>query len=105
VVRIDLNDHIDALKALKQVQIGKNKAIEFVSEKVLKLKPGLEIELFKECCEHKQKVRIVIMLDGFDEISPFYKEIVIGLLQALKADGYTTAVGHHQTASERGIGR
>jgi ankyrin repeat protein len=84
VVRIDLNDHTDALKALKQEQIDKEKAIEFVSEKVLKLKPGLDLELFKQCCEQKQKVRIVIMLDGFDEISPIYKDTVIDLLQALR---------------------
>jgi len=84
VVRIDLNDHTDALKALKQEQIDKEKATEFVSEKVLKLKPGLDLELFKECCEQKQKLRIVIILDGFDEISPFYKQTVIDLLQALR---------------------
>jgi len=84
VVRIDLNDHTEALKELMQKQIDKEKAIEFVSEKVLKLKLGLEMELFKKCCEQKQKVRIVIMLDRFDEISPFYKETVIDLLQALR---------------------
>jgi hypothetical protein len=84
VVRIDLNDHTDALNALKQEQIDKEKAIEFVSEKLLKLKPGLEVELFKQCCEQKQKVRTVIMLDGVDEISPNYKQTVIYLLQALR---------------------
>jgi len=84
VVRIDLNDHTDALKALKQEQIDKEKAIEFVSEKTVKHKPGLEVELFKKCCEKKQHVKIVIMLDGFDEISPSFKETVIDLLQALR---------------------
>jgi len=84
VVRIDLNDHTDALKALKQEQIGKEKVVEFVSEKLLKLKPGLELELFKQCCEKKQKVRVVIMFDGFDEISPFYKETVNDLVQGLR---------------------
>jgi ankyrin repeat protein len=84
VVRIDLNGHTDALKALKQTRIDKERAIDFVSENVLKFKPGLEMELLRECCETKQKVRIVIMLDGFDEISPFYKETVIDLVQALR---------------------
>ena len=51
---------------------------------MLKLKPDLRLELFKRCCEQKQKVRTVIMLDGFDEISPSYKETVIDLLQALR---------------------
>jgi hypothetical protein len=84
VVRIDLKDHVDELKKLKQQQIDKEKGIEFVSNEVLKLKPGLEMELFKQCCEQKQKVRIIIMLDGFDEISPFYKDTVIDILQALR---------------------
>jgi len=84
VVRIDLNSHTDALKELEQEQIDKEKVIEFISEKVLKLEAGLEVELFKQCCEQKQKARIVIMLDGFDEISPFYKQSVIDLLQALR---------------------
>jgi hypothetical protein len=84
VVRIDLNDHTDALMALKEKQIDKQKATEIVSQKLLNFKPGLETELFKKCCEQKQKVNIVIMLDGFDEISPNYKETVIDLLQALR---------------------
>ena len=73
VARIDLNDHTDALKTLKQEQIDKERAICFLSKKLLELKPGIEEELFKQCCEQKQKVGIVIMLDGFDEISPIYR--------------------------------
>jgi len=46
VLRIDLNDHTDALKELEQEQIDKENAIAFVSEKLLKLEPGLEMELF-----------------------------------------------------------
>jgi ATP/maltotriose-dependent transcriptional regulator MalT len=56
VVRIDLNDHTDALKALRQTLINKERAIDFVSENLLKLKPGLELELFKQCCEKKQNI-------------------------------------------------
>jgi ankyrin repeat protein len=84
VARIGLNDHTDALSTLQGEQLNKEKAIDFVSEKLLKLKPGLEVELFKECCEQGQKVGVVIMLDGFDEICPFYKETVIDLLQTLR---------------------
>jgi len=84
VVRIDLTDHADALRALKQEEIDKEKVIEFVSEKLLTLKPGFQLELFKQCCEQKQKVSIVIMLDGFNETSPSYKDILIDLLQALR---------------------
>jgi hypothetical protein len=84
VVRIDFNDHTDALQALGGEQIDKEKATEIVSQKLLKLKPGFESELFKQCCEQKQKITVVIMMDGFDEISPNYKETVIDLLQALR---------------------
>jgi len=69
VVRTDLNHHTDALQTLKGEQIDKERAIDFVSTKLLKLKRGLEMELFKQCCEQKQKVGIVIMLDGLDEMN------------------------------------
>jgi hypothetical protein len=39
---------------------------------------------YLKCCEQQQKVKIVIMLDGFDEISLFYNETVIDLLQVLR---------------------
>jgi hypothetical protein len=84
VVRIDLNEQTVALEALKKEQIHKGKVIEFVSEKVVKHTSGLEKELFKQCCEQKQKVRIIMMIDGFDEISPSYTDTVIDLLQGLK---------------------
>ena len=84
LVRIDLNDHTDALQTLKKEQIDKKKAVDFVLKKLLKLKPGLEMELFKEGCEQEQNLRVIIMLDGFDEISPLYKETVIDLVQALR---------------------
>jgi hypothetical protein len=69
---------------LKEEQIGKWKAIQFVAKRLLKLKHDLDMELFKICCERKDKVRIVIMLDGSDETSPSYKEKAIGLLQAVR---------------------
>jgi hypothetical protein len=40
--------------------MSEDKAIEFVLEELLKLKCPLELDLFKECCEQEQKVRIVI---------------------------------------------
>ena len=83
LVRIDLNDHTDALQTLQQKQIDKEKAIEFVSEKLLKHKPGLEMELFKQGFNEEQNLRVIIMIDGFDDISPLYKETVIDLMQAL----------------------
>ena len=88
-MKIDLNDHTGALSALQGEQISKEKTIDFVSEKLLKLKPGLEVELFKQCCDQKEKLGIVVMMDGFDEVCPFYKETVIDLLQALRQAAVT----------------
>jgi len=84
VVRIGLNDHTVALKELEQEQIDKEKVVEFLSEKLLKLEPELEKKLFEQCCEHKHKEKVTLMLDGFDEVSPIYKQTVIDLLQTLK---------------------
>ena len=84
LVRIDLNDHTDALQTLKQKQIDKEEAIDFVLMKVLKLNSDLEVELFKQSCEQEQNLRVIIMIDGFDEICPLYKETVIDLVQALR---------------------
>jgi len=81
VVRIDLNNKRGALQG---EQISKKKAIESVWEELLKLKPPLVLDIFKQCLEQKRNVRIVIMLDGFDEITSSYKEAVIDLLQALR---------------------
>jgi tRNA uridine 5-carbamoylmethylation protein Kti12 len=43
VVRIDLNDHTDTLKALKEQQIDSKKAINVVSERLLKLKTWFRV--------------------------------------------------------------
>ena len=47
VVRIYLNDHTGTLKAMKEVQMNTEKENEFASVKILKVKPGFELELFK----------------------------------------------------------
>jgi ankyrin repeat protein len=84
VIRIHLNHHTDELKTLKEGTINKEKAIEFVSKELLKLKTEFDLKLFEHCSEKRQKIRIVLMLDGFDEISPYYEKVVIDLLQTLK---------------------
>jgi hypothetical protein len=45
---LTLKYHTEALKALREKQIDKEKSIEFLSEKILKHVPGLEVELFKK---------------------------------------------------------
>ena len=85
VLRIDLNNHTDELENLKKGTIDKEKATEFVSKKLLKLKTEFDLKLFEHCSEQRQKIRIVLMLDGFDEISPDYGKTVIDLLRTLKS--------------------
>ena len=81
VVRINLNDHTDVLKAQTEKKIG---TIEFLCEKLLKLRYPFEKELFKQCCQRlKETTKVVLMFDGFDEISPNFKETVLDLLQDL----------------------
>jgi hypothetical protein len=40
--------------------------------------------LFKKCFEGNGFSKVVVMVDGFDEISPQYKDTVIDMLQVLK---------------------
>jgi len=84
VVRIDSNICIDAFKAQEKEGFDWAKTIEFLSKKLLQLERGLEMELFKHCCEQEQNVRIVIMLDCCDEMSQSYKDTFFDLLLALR---------------------
>ena len=81
LVRIDLNDHTQALEAQMNQKI---ESTEFLCEKLLKFRYPFEKELFKECCEGlEEATKVIIMFDGFDEISPNYKKTVLDLLQDL----------------------
>jgi adenylate kinase len=73
VVRIDLNDdHTDVLEAQAKQKIG---SVEFLREKLLKLCYPFEKELFKQCRQGlEETTKVVLMFDGFDEISPKYKK-------------------------------
>jgi len=53
-------------------------------EKLLKLCCPFEKELFKQYCQGlEEATKVVLMFDGFDEISPNYKVTVLDLLQDL----------------------
>jgi ankyrin repeat protein len=84
LVRVDLNDYSELLKANEGKQMDKMWVLEFVSKKVLKLETHLEKELFKKAVEGNEVSKVVIMVDGFDEVCPKYKEIVLDMLQVLK---------------------
>jgi len=58
--------------------------LSFLCEKLLNICEPFEKELFKQCSHGLQEAtKVVLMLDGFDEISPKYKETVLDLLQDL----------------------
>jgi hypothetical protein len=81
VVRIHLTDHIDVLEAQVKQKIGNN---DFLYEKLLKLHSPFGKELFKCYLQGLEgKTKVILMLDGFDEISPNYTETVLDLLQAV----------------------
>ena len=84
LVRIDLNDCTEIFKAQKGKKMDKVWVLEFISRKVLKLESSFEKELFKKSFEGNEVNKVVVMVDGFDEISPSYKETVIDMLQVLK---------------------
>jgi hypothetical protein len=53
-------------------------------EKLLKFRCAFEKELFKQCCQGlEEATKVVLMFDGYDEISPNYKETVLDLLKDL----------------------
>ena len=85
VIRIGLKHYTDELEILKKGTIDKKIATEFVSKKLLKLTTVFDLKLFEHCSEQRQKIRIVLMLDGFNEISPDYETTVIDLLQTLRS--------------------
>jgi hypothetical protein len=84
LVRIDINDYTKQLEAQKGQKMDKGDVLEFVSREVLKLESNLEKELFRKGFEGKGLNKVVVMVDGFDEVCPLYKETVIDMLQILK---------------------
>ena len=84
LVRINLNDYTELLKDHKGKKIDKGTVLEFVPKEVLNLESHLAKELFKKCFKGNGNSKVVVMVDGFDEISPIHKETVLEMLQVLK---------------------
>jgi hypothetical protein len=81
VVRVDLNKHTNALEAKTKQKKG---SVEFLCENLLKFHCQFEKKLFNQCCQELEKAtKVVLMFDGFDKISPRYKQTVLDLLQEL----------------------
>jgi ankyrin repeat protein len=86
VVRVDLNDHTNFLHNIDENELGIDKVIRFLREEVLKLGNGVASKLEEELFEDSLKRRgnVVIMFDGYDEISPSYAEKVSIMLKELQ---------------------
>ncbi len=86
VIRINLIKYTDQLNELKSNQFNKDQAIDFLLNKLLKLNDSLEKKLLEKYLDFGSNngMQVVILLDGFDEITPDYKDIVINLLGELK---------------------
>jgi ankyrin repeat protein len=82
VIRINLVDCVNQLADETISFDNKEQAIDFLLATEIRTKLKLEEKLFRYRFDHQGK--IAIFLDGFDEISPLYKEKVIRLLQTLK---------------------
>jgi len=84
LIRINLNDYTDKLKELKEKIVIKeldlDSLVEFLSRDLLNISDPFEQKLIKHCITMGKSI---VMFDGFDEISPTYKDLVIGLLKIL----------------------
>jgi len=93
LIRLNLNDYTIKLKELilvgttihndngTELSFDFDAVIDFLSYKLLLFETKFEQELFKL---NIKLGKVIIMFDGFDEISPSYKQNVINLLRALK---------------------
>jgi hypothetical protein len=82
VIKVDLNDYTNELDEVSSDELKTCKeAIEFLSNKILKLSSVFEKDLFRHSCETDGEV--VLLFDGFDEVASFYQEQVTHLIRSL----------------------
>ncbi|KAK2722175.1 hypothetical protein QYM36_002656 [Artemia franciscana] len=87
IIRINLIKHTGQLNDLATTGLlNENQAIDFLLSKLLQLEDGLEKKLldYNLRMGSENAMQIVILVDGFDEIVPEYKKIVIDWLAVLK---------------------
>ncbi|XP_065649284.1 uncharacterized protein LOC136078150 [Hydra vulgaris] len=88
--RIDLNDYTKKLFEIKDknaLNVAKNDKIKevfkFMSNNLYEAN-SLKQNLFMYYCQNDTNIsKMVIMFDGFDEISPDYKKVVLDMVQVL----------------------
>ncbi len=82
IFKFDLNDHSDALSELTENQLCSSEdAVQFLGEKIMKLKSDFEKSHFVNSCTETGKV--ILLIDGFDEIFSSYGEEVVDLVKLL----------------------
>jgi hypothetical protein len=82
IYKFDLNDHSEALNVLTKIKLCSSaEAINFIGEKILKLKSDLERNHFSGSCFGTGKV--IMLFDGVDEIFSSYGEEVVELMKFL----------------------
>ena len=79
VLKVDLNKYFKQLRAYKQ----NKRSIEFLCALNI-FKTDLEKYLLKRFSSKKMKLKLVVLFDGLDEISPYYKEAVLDIVDDLK---------------------
>ncbi|GAB6025340.1 hypothetical protein CHUAL_010750 [Chamberlinius hualienensis] len=93
LIRINLNNYSkifdDIIKGLLSFPYNMNdQTLTFFIDKVLSHQPEtkLETDFEKNVLHHliKTKQKVIVMFDGFDEISPNYKNLALKLIQALQ---------------------
>ncbi len=82
VVKVDLNDYTSEFDEVKSEELKTCKgAIEFLSNKILKLNSAFEKNLFRQSC--MESGNVVLLFDGYDEVASYYKDEVTQLIKSL----------------------
>lgn len=80
VVFIDLKQHTDAYYK-DDDELQKDTDVKFIGAQLLRLKSELELKLFQHFIQDR---KLVFVIDGFDEISPDYKQCVFGIMDTIE---------------------
>jgi ankyrin repeat protein len=86
IVRVDLNDHTNFLYSVNEGMLGVDTVTKFLKEGILKLGNCVESEFEEQLFEDSlmRRGNLVIMFDGYDEISPSYTRKVSVMLKELQ---------------------
>jgi hypothetical protein len=82
IYKLDLNDHSEALDELTNMKLQSPKeAVRFIGQQVIKFKSNFERNHFTDSCFETGKV--ILLVDGFDEIFGSYGDEVLDLIKLL----------------------